>query len=227
MPSGAGQRGRAPVRPGCPPGRATRRRKESSQGAHWKWFPISRAFMASGVVCCSHEVVAPSTDVPLVSGVPMATKEVVGNPPHGPMRQSMFVAMCMCVTSSTKKNLNRSWGYLLLVVLGYAWFGTAMAPVVIVVLSALMVLYMLFQAPMWCCAETRGHGLCRNNAYGLLMGCHLRQHKWQKLRMAFRYSTWGKVLGQVLSSVGGKAATVSALAGSASALAALGNLALK
>lgn len=80
---------------------------------------------------------------------------------------------------------------------------------------------------MWCCAETRGKELCRNNAYGILMGCHLRQHKSQKLKMAFKYSSWGKLARQVLSSVGGKAATVSALAGSTSAVVALGTFAFK
>ncbi|WP_244418962.1 hypothetical protein [Streptomyces hygroscopicus] len=24
---------------------------------------------------------------------------------------------------------------------------------------------------------------CRNNASGLLLGCHIRQHRWQKLKM--------------------------------------------
>jgi hypothetical protein len=25
--------------------------------------------------------------------------------------------------------------------------------------------------------------MCRNNSTGMLLGCHLREHKWQKLKM--------------------------------------------
>src|SRR5438067_13122454 len=148
-------------------------------------------------------------------------------PPYGPMLDSGSLSGFSTMKSSTKKTLSRSWGYLLLIVVGYCWFGTRIGPGVIAIISALSVIYMLFQAPMWCCAEARGNRLCRNNAYGILMGCHLRQHKWQKLKMVFKYSTWGKMFNQVIASVGGKAATVSALAGSASALVALGNFAFK
>lgn len=128
---------------------------------------------------------------------------------------------------STKAKLSRSWGYLLLVVVAYGWFGTSMGPGVIAIISAVSVLYMFFGAPMWCCAETRDGRLCRNNAYGILKGCHIREHKWQKLRMALRYSTWGKMLNQVLSSIGGKAASLSAVAGSASAIIAFGTFLFK
>jgi hypothetical protein len=99
-----------------------------------------------------------------------------------------------------------------------------MGPGVIAILSSFVVLYTLFQAPMWCCAPTRQNEPCRNNAYGILLGCHLRQHKWQKLRMAVRTSSWGTLTSRVLSSVGGVAASLSALAGVASALVALAAL---
>lgn len=129
--------------------------------------------------------------------------------------------------TATRKKIGRTWDYLLLVVIAYGWFGTAMGPGVIALISVVCVVYMLFQAPMWCCADGRNHQPCRNNASGILMGCQLRQHKWQKAKMAVRYSSWGKLFGQVLASVGGKAATVSALASSGSAIVAFGTFALK
>jgi hypothetical protein len=114
-----------------------------------------------------------------------------------------------------------------LLVVAYGWFGTSMGPGVLAAMSGAVVLYTLFQAPMWCCAETREHTLCRNNAYGILLGCHIREHKWQKAKMAIKASSWGRFSRQVLASVGGVAASVSALASSFSAFAALGTFALK
>jgi hypothetical protein len=99
-----------------------------------------------------------------------------------------------------------------------------MGPGVIAIMSGFVVLYTLFQAPMWCCATTRGNEPCRNNASGILLGCHLRQHKWQKLQMSVHASSWGKLTGRVLSSLGGVAASISAIAGVASAVIALGAL---
>lgn len=109
------------------------------------------------------------------------------------------------------------WGYLLLAAVIYLWFLPSVGPGVIAALSGFVVLYSLFQAPMWCCAETRGGDLCRNNAYGILLGCHLRQHKWQKVKMAVRQQYWGRLCRRVFRSVGGQAATFSALAGMLSA----------
>jgi hypothetical protein len=37
---------------------------------------------------------------------------------------------------------------------------------------------------------TRQHQICRNNASGILMGCHLREHHWQKLRLAIVPRAW-------------------------------------
>jgi hypothetical protein len=43
----------------------------------------------------------------------------------------------------------------------------------------------LFLAPVWCGAFTRKNEFCRNNSWGLLLGCHLREHRWQKFKMIF------------------------------------------
>jgi pyridoxal/pyridoxine/pyridoxamine kinase len=122
---------------------------------------------------------------------------------------------------STKKVLRRSWGYLLLGFVVYAWFSLTLGPAVIGALSGAVVVYTLFQAPMWCCAVTRGGELCRHNAYGILMGCYLREHKWQKLTMAVDASRWGQLGRRVLSSFGGQAAAITAVAGLISAMAAV------
>ncbi len=129
--------------------------------------------------------------------------------------------------TQTKKRLGQMWGYLILGVVVYGWLGAAMGPGVIALLSGLVVLYALFQAPMWCCATTRSGEPCRNNSYGILLGCHVRQHKWQKMRMAVSASSWSQLTRRVLSSVGGVAASVSALASVASVVVAAAALILQ
>ena len=129
--------------------------------------------------------------------------------------------------NATKRKLGQLWGYVLVAVVAYGWFGLDMAPGAIAALSVLVVLYTLFQAPMWCCATTRSNEPCRNNAYGLLLGCHLRQHRWQKFWMAMHASSWGQLARRALSGVGGVAASLSALAGTLSAVVALAALLFK
>jgi predicted PurR-regulated permease PerM len=88
------------------------------------------------------------------------------------------------------KFVRRYWGYLIIFALVVAWSRPTAAPVLIVVLSAVALAYLLFQAPGWCGAVTRDDTLCRQNARGILMGCSLRQHKWQKLKMTFVPRSW-------------------------------------
>jgi len=54
---------------------------------------------------------------------------------------------------------------------------------VIVVLSLAVFVYAGFQAPALCGAVNRDGTYCRENASGLLMGCHRRHHRLQKLKM--------------------------------------------
>ncbi|MFF4600672.1 hypothetical protein [Amycolatopsis sp. NPDC001319] len=68
-------------------------------------------------------------------------------------------------------------------------------------------------------------GFCRNNANGILLGCHLRQHKFEKL--AVRQRAWSKAAAVVFKGVGGQAAAFSAFAGIVSAGAAAVTLAVK
>ncbi len=121
----------------------------------------------------------------------------------------------------TRKLIGRTWGYVLLAVVLYGWFGANFGPGILATLSGVVVLYFLFQAPMWCCAVNRDGTYCRNNAGGLLLGCHLRHHKWQKIQLVVKQHSWAQVARQVLSHVGGQAATIGALASAVSAVTAV------
>ncbi|MGQ4416604.1 hypothetical protein ACN6LA_002464 [Streptomyces sp. SAS_269] len=80
--------------------------------------------------------------------------------------------------------LGKWWGVLAAALLIAAWVNAKAGPAVIVGLSALCLVWCLFQAPVTCGAPVRGRDDgCRNNASGLLLGCHIRQHRWQKLKM--------------------------------------------
>jgi hypothetical protein len=123
--------------------------------------------------------------------------------------------------------LRKYWGYALLLVLAYGWTGDRFGPGVLALVSTFVVIYVLFQAPVWCTAETRSKGFCRNNASGLLMGCHLREHKWQKFKMMVKTRYWGRLGRRFMTGIGAQAAAFSAIAGMTSAMAAVITLAVK
>ena len=79
------------------------------------------------------------------------------------------------------------------------------------VLSGLSLVWVLFLAPVWCGAVTRKHGPCRNNSWGLLLGCHLREHRWQKFKMMFVNRRWQQLNRGLWSSPAEVLATVSGL----------------
>lgn len=64
-----------------------------------------------------------------------------------------------------------------------AWFDGRAGFAVILALSVVTALYFAFRLPVPCGAMTREEAGCRKNAYGILMGCEIRQHRWQKLKM--------------------------------------------
>lgn len=88
------------------------------------------------------------------------------------------------------KGLWRYWGYLALAlaIIGLVTHAFGYAIIGIFSLGALG--YFLIQAPAWCGAMTRRGQMCRNNPSGVLLGCHLREHKWQKIRMTFVPKAW-------------------------------------
>lgn len=82
----------------------------------------------------------------------------------------------------TRRRLARYWGYLLFLGVAFGWLAGGLQPIVLIPVSALVLLYFLFQAPVWCGAENRDGTLCRNNSSGLVLGCRLSHHKWQRLK---------------------------------------------
>lgn len=113
--------------------------------------------------------------------------------------------------------LTRYWGYLAVLVAVTGYFLHGFAPAVILALSVAAVGYFLFQAPVWCGAETRENLYCRRNSNGLIRGCSFRQHKWQRLKQTFtpaggRAIIDGcKSIGGALTALGGVVAGISVL----------------
>ncbi|MBP2473318.1 hypothetical protein JOF53_002190 [Crossiella equi] len=128
----------------------------------------------------------------------------------------------------TTKALWRLWGYLILAAAAYLWFADDLNGILIIVLSSFSLLYMLFAAPMWCMAPTSTNGRpCNNNAHGLLIGCWIRKHKWEKIKMIFKRQRWAEWAKRSWSSLGGQAATIGAVGSFASAVAATITLIVK
>jgi transposase len=110
----------------------------------------------------------------------------------------------------------------------YAWFGNDTNIILVLSLSGLSLLYMLFAAPMWCMAPNATNGKpCSNNAHGLLIGCWIRKHKWEKIKMVVRRQRWAELWRRSWSTIGAQAATVGAVGSFASAVAAAITLAIK
>jgi len=119
--------------------------------------------------------------------------------------------------------LTRYWGYLALVIAVFGFFAHSLALAVILVLSLAALGYFLVQAPVWCCAVTRTGELCRDNSRGLLLGCHRRQHKWQRLRQTFT-PAGGRALLSAGKSASGLLVLVGGLFAGVQSLIALGSL---
>jgi hypothetical protein len=87
--------------------------------------------------------------------------------------------------------IERYWGLVAFLGAIVGWVGLVAGSFatsvvsVILILSVAALVYVGFRAPLHCGAAIRDGKLCRNNCCGLLMGCYLRQHKWQKLKMLF------------------------------------------
>ena len=111
-----------------------------------------------------------------------------------------------------RRLLTRYWGYLALVIAIGGFFAHLLIPAVVLALAVGALAYFLLQAPVWCGAETRAGLRCRRNSRGLLRGCSLREHKWQRVRKSFSLAGGKSILaagqsaGGFLSLVGGVAA---------------------
>jgi hypothetical protein len=114
----------------------------------------------------------------------------------------------------TKRGSKRYLGYLLVLILYLGWFSAGFNTGTIAALSGLTVLYGLFLAPMPCCATNRdGVTFCRNNAYGLLLGCWNFQHRWQTVMVLFRRQPWSRLGNKVFRSIAGNSAALTVVVG--------------
>jgi hypothetical protein len=109
------------------------------------------------------------------------------------------------------KRLAHYWGYIALVLVILGWVTHAFGYVVTLIVSFMTLIYFLVQAPLTCGAETRGKGPCRNNSHGILLGCWIRQHKWQRARDIFVSHKWRDVFHDLTGSPKDKLGTFSAL----------------
>lgn len=116
-----------------------------------------------------------------------------------------------------KAKLWRYWGYGVLAVLLLSLGTNAFGPGIYAVLVGLLIFFVLFQAPAYCGAINRQRGgdveFCRNNSAGLLLGCHLRQHKWSKFGQQWWSLGWRQKSKGIWSGASAKLATVSGVIG--------------
>lgn len=111
---------------------------------------------------------------------------------------------------SIGKLLARYWGYLALV-LAVLGLVEHVEGLVVLILAGGAFVYLLVQAPLWCGAPTRQGQACRNNSHGLLLGCWIREHKWQRLKKLFIPARWGELAQALFGSVKDSLASVSAV----------------
>lgn len=88
-----------------------------------------------------------------------------------------------------RRSWRRYWGWLLLALLIIGWFSGFGWPVLII-LSLLSASYFLFVQSIWCGASNRDGTRCRNNSTGLLRGCYIDDHKWQRLKWLVSPRKW-------------------------------------
>lgn len=116
-----------------------------------------------------------------------------------------------------KSKLWQYWGYGVLAVLLLSLGSSAFGPGIYAVLVGLLLLFVLFQAPMYCGAINRKRGgvveFCRNNSTGLILGCHLRQHKWQKFGHDWWSLSWHQKTRGIWTGAQAKLATLSFVIG--------------
>ncbi|MER5992776.1 hypothetical protein [Streptomyces viridosporus] len=93
-----------------------------------------------------------------------------------------------------KNDLWRYWGLIAFIIAITGWLTSDIGPVGITALSALSFLWFLFQAPVPCGALNRGDvEQCRNNGRGVLRGCHIKQHQWQRLKALVLRRRWRQI----------------------------------
>ncbi len=98
--------------------------------------------------------------------------------------------------AKTKNKLWQYWGYVVAAILIFSVLNDAAGPATYAILTGVLVLYILLQAPATCAAinriaqRTGEVDYCRNNSSGMLLGCHIRQHKFQKFKGLWWHQKW-------------------------------------
>ncbi|MFF3865052.1 hypothetical protein [Micromonospora sp. NPDC001898] len=121
------------------------------------------------------------------------------------------------MASRGKSKLWRYWGYGVLAVLLLSLGSSSFGPGIYALLVGLLLFFVLFQAPVYCGAINRKRGgvveFCRNNSAGLVLGCHLRQHKWQKFGRDWWSLGWSEKTRGIWTGAQAKLATLSFVIG--------------
>lgn len=116
---------------------------------------------------------------------------------------------------ASRSRLWHYWGLVLVAIMVLGVGRLSVAPYV--VMTLLVIVWTLFAAPVWCGAvnRERGRGVeyCRNNSSGLLLGCRLRQHKYQRLTGAWWSTSWRDRMRGTWAGAQAKLATISAVVG--------------
>ena len=86
-----------------------------------------------------------------------------------------------------------------------------------VFMSLFVLIWVLFSAPTRCGAVTRRRGkeivYCWNNSSGLMLGCSLRQHKFQRFTRAWWNTSWRDRIRGIWTGTPAKLATISGVVG--------------
>ncbi|MEV7418279.1 hypothetical protein [Streptomyces sp. NPDC089919] len=117
------------------------------------------------------------------------------------------------------KDFQKYWGWAVFAVLLAGWLTSDLGPGLLLALSGVCTVYFFFLAPAWCGALGRD-GACRNNSKGVMMGCHIRQHKWQKLQGVVVRKRWRELRRELFPNVTTALTTLGGILGLLSAIAA-------
>ena len=110
----------------------------------------------------------------------------------------------------------RYWGLILIAIMVLR-LDQHLGALPYLIMTLLVLTWTLFGAPTWCGAVNRRRGkaveYCRNNASGLLLGCRIRQHKFQRFTRAWWATGWRDRTRGLWMGAPAKLATVSGVVG--------------
>jgi len=90
--------------------------------------------------------------------------------------------------------LGRYWGVVVAIMIATGAILGGPSAAFYAAMTVLVIVWSLVSAPSWCGAVNRRRGgeieYCRNNSSGLLLGCWIRQHKYQKFTQAWWSTSW-------------------------------------